>query len=118
MGWLTTAAYNYFLACKKKENASLLEKADSISHNNELNVVDDDDAKEAREFVYRVLQAMPNRTYAMILDKDLDILQYTGAEKIRKRKEVAEDLGMSIDAFNMALSRAKQQFKEVAENYG
>lgn len=118
MGWISTSAYNYFLTCKKKEDANLLEKIDVIPPSIEPNDIEDEKAAEARELVNKVLKAMPNRTYAMILDKDLDILQYTGAERIKKRKEVAQELGMSIDAFNMMLSRAKKQFKDIAEKYG
>lgn len=118
MGWISTAAYNYFLAGKKKEDARQLENIDVISHNNVPNDIEDEESAEARELVYKVLQAMPNRAYAVILDKGLDILQYKGAEKIQKRKEVADELGMSVDAFNMMLSRAKKQFKDIAEKYG
>lgn len=118
MGWLTRTAYYFFLNEKKKEDGRMSEN-DSfdalIDVRDAENIEDTNEQQEIRQLVSDVLASLPNQTDTIILEKALDILQYTKKQKILKRREVADQLGISVDAFNTAFSRAKKQFKIIAE---
>ena len=62
-----------------------------------------------------VLSAMPNRTYARILDEvTLEAGQYRGREKAEKVRQLSERLGIPIDNLYVKISLAKKQFKDTA----
>ena len=118
MGWLAKTAYLFFLNEKKKECGRLSENDTFdalVTVRDTEDIEDADERQEVRQLVRDVLASLPNHTDAVILDKALDILQYTKKQKILKRREVANQLGISVDAFNTAFSRAKKQFKIIAE---
>lgn len=115
MGWIARAAYFFFLHDKIRKD-SVLENTDldslTVVH---VDVEDDESLKETRAFVQRVLDAMPHREYAMILDEvTLEVGQYKGKEKKEKMKEVAQRLSIPLGNLYAKVSLAKKQFKETA----
>ena len=116
MGWIVSTAYYFFLNNKKKRD-KVLENIPVES----LNIVGvdmevDESAAATRDFVREVLNAMPNRTYAKILDEvTLEVGQYNGKEKAEKMRELAERLNIPIDNLYVKVSLAKKQFKETAK---
>jgi DNA-directed RNA polymerase specialized sigma24 family protein len=114
MGWLTTTAYYFFLRQKKKEDGEMLEN-DAYSALNDIkdteNIEDVNERQKIQQIVQETLEALPNPTDAKILEKAMEI--YSATDKIKRRAEVARQLGMSVDAFNTALSRAKKSFREI-----
>ena len=77
MGWIVTTAFNFFRKEKIKNN-ELLENpsADSLIAKG-YDMEEDDMRSKTRDFVTEVLAAMPNRTYARLLDEAaLEIAQY------------------------------------------
>lgn len=116
MGWMVSTAYFYFLREKRKEEASL---ASSSSEPLEKIVEDfeyDLGRSETRAFVREVLDAMPNRNYAKLLDEvALEAAQYSGQEKAEVVKKKADDFGLSVDTLYVKLSLAKKQFRKTAE---
>lgn len=115
MGWIITTAYYFFLHEKINhdkvlENPSL----DSLLVANH-DFEEDTSAATAREFVAEVIEAMPNRTYAKILDEvTLEVGQYKGQEKSEKMQALARQLDIPIDNLYVKVSLAKKQFKETA----
>jgi len=116
-GWLSKTAFNFFLREKKKEDGALSEN-DAFAALNDVkdaeNIEDINERNIIQQFVQETLEAMPNPTDAKILEKAMEI--YSAPDKIKRRTEVAKQLGMSVDAFNTALSRAKRSFREVLKN--
>lgn len=119
MGWMATTAYYFFLNDKIKKDG-LLEKPNDYSLDNvTVDIEDDETAKQIRDFVQEVLDAMPNREYAKILDEvTLEVAQYKGKEKSAKMKELSERMGIPIDNLYVKVSLAKKQFKTTAINLG
>ncbi|MBO6249321.1 MAG: hypothetical protein J6N54_10965 [Bacteroidales bacterium] len=116
MGWIVTTAFNFFRKEKIKNN-ELLENpsADSLIAKG-YDMEEDDMRSKTRDFVTEVLAAMPNRTYARLLDEAaLEIAQYSGQEKSLKTWELAERFGIPIEHFYVKISLAKKQFKVTAE---
>jgi hypothetical protein len=115
MGWIVTAAYFYFLHEKKKRD-KVLENTPMESLNNvSVDIEQDESASAARRFVDEVLSAMPNRTYAKILDEvTLETWQYKGREKAEKLRQLSERLDFPIDNLYVKISLAKKQFKDTA----
>lgn len=116
MGWIVRTAYYFFLSKKNKEN-KLLEKMPVDSLNNvSVDIEADESVADTRNFVREVLEAMPNRTYAKILDEvTLEVGQYKGREKSEKMRQLAERLDIPIDNLYVKISLAKKQFKETAK---
>lgn len=115
MGWIVRTAYYFFLHEKIKQD-QLLENtpAESLSNVGE-DIEMDQTADQVRCFVEDVLAAMPNRTYAKILDEvTLEVGQYKGKEKAEKMKQLAERLCIPIDNLYVKISLAKKQFKDTA----
>ena len=115
MGWMVTAAYFYFLHEKKSRDRMLentpVESLDNVSEG----IEQDESAESARRFVEDVLAAMPNRTYARILDEvTLEVGQYRGREKAERLRQLSERLDIPIDNLYVKISLAKKQFKETA----
>lgn len=115
MGWMVTAAYFYFLHEKKSRDRMLentpIESLNDVSED----IEQDESASAARRFVEEVLSAMPNRTYARILDEvTLEAGQYRGREKAEKVRQLSERLGIPIDNLYVKISLAKKQFKDTA----
>ena len=116
MGWIVRAAYYYFLREKIKRD-KVLENTPVESLNNvSVDVEADTQAEETLSFVNDVLAAMPNRTYARLLDEvTLEIGQYKGKEKADKMRELSAQLKIPIDNLYVKISLAKKQFKETAK---
>ncbi|MBQ9463121.1 MAG: hypothetical protein IJU68_05625 [Bacteroidales bacterium] len=115
MGWIVSTAYYFFLHEKVMADKSARD-TDSVSLSNMGDDVEDDrDRAGVRDFVQQVLDAMPNRTYAQILDEvTLEVGQYKGKEKAEKMRTFAEKLAIPIDNLYVKVSLAKKQFKETA----
>ncbi len=115
MGWIVRAAYYFFLNEKIKKD-KVLENTPIESLNDAgTDIEDDDNAARTREFVHEVLAAMPNRTYAKILDEvTLEVAQYKGKKKADTMRLLAEKLAIPIDNLYVKVSLAKKQFKETA----
>lgn len=116
MGWIVRTAYYYFLHDKMKED-QVLENTpiDSLSDETE-DIEADESTSRLREYVQNVLAAMPNRTYAKILDEvTLEVGQYKGKEKAEKMRRLAEKLVIPLDNLYVKVSLAKKQFKETAK---
>ena len=116
MGWIVRTAYYFFLHEKIKKDKVLentpVESLNTVSVDIEV----DESAAATRDFVREVLDAMPNRTYAKILDEvTLEVEQYKGKEKADKIRELAERLDIPIDNLYVKVSLAKKQFKETAK---
>ncbi len=115
MGWIVSTAYYFFLH-EKISKDKVLENVsvDSLSDAGK-DIVADESAAEARDFVQDVLAAMPNRTYAKILDEvTLEVGQYKGKEKAEKMQELAKRLEIPVDNLYVKVSLAKKQFKSTA----
>ena len=116
MGWIVRTAYYFFLNEKIKRDKVLentpVEPLNVVSVDMEA----DETAAATRDFVREVLDAMPNRIYAKILDEvTLEVGQYKGKEKADKMRELAERLDIPIDNLYAKVSLAKKQFKETAK---
>lgn len=113
MSWISTTAYYYFLRNKIGADQLLENSPLDPLLSDDDNHFDAEEAEELREFVQRVLAAMPNRHYAQLIDDVvLELYQFSGRERIIKRRELAEE-----HQFNdMDIHRAKTQFKRIAEN--
>lgn len=116
MGWIVTTAYYFFLRDKKNRDKEL-ENEDIESLNDVHEEIEaDEGASSARTLVEEVLKAMPNRTYAKILDEvTLEVGQFKGKEKADKMRLLAERLEIPIDNLYVKISLAKKQFKETAK---
>ena len=116
MGWIVRTAYYFFLHDKIRKD-SVLDNVDIDSLSVvKVDIAEDESARETREFVRRVLDAMPHREYAMILDEvTLEVGQYKGKEKSEKMREIAKRLNIPIDNLYVKVSLAKKQFKETAK---
>lgn len=116
MGWIVRTAYYFFLHEKIRKD-SVLENVDTDSLSIiRVDVEDDESPKEIRAFVKRVLDNMPHREYAMILDEvTLEVGQYKGKEKSEKMRVIAKRLSIPIDNLYVKVSLAKKQFKETAK---
>ena len=116
-GWLSKTAFNFFLREKIKEDSALSEN-DAFAALNDIkdaeNIEDVNERQKIQQIVQETLEALPNPTDAKILEKAMGI--YSAPDKIKRRAEVAKQLGMSVDAFNTALSRAKKSFRDVLKN--
>lgn len=116
MGWIVRTAYFFFLHEKIKQDR-LLENTpvDSLSDVRD-DIELDESASDIREYVTRVLEAMPNRTYAKLLDEvTLEVGQYKGREKADKMRQLAKRLEIPIDNLYVKISLAKKQFKTTAQ---
>ena len=116
MGWIVSTAYYYFLHAKIKGD-QLLENStvESLTNVGE-DIMSDNTAQDTREFVREVLDAMPNRTYARILDEvTLEVGQFKGKEKAEKLRTIADSMGIPVDNLYVKVSLAKKQFKETAK---
>ncbi len=115
MGWIVSTAYYFFLHEKIKDD-KVLENTDTDSLVNvSEDIADDETAARMRSFVQDVLDAMPNRTYAKILDEVvLEAGQYRGREKADHMRAFAERLSIPIDNLYVKISLAKKQFKDTA----
>ena len=116
MGWIVRTAYYFFLHEKIKKDKVLentpVESLNTVS----VDIEADESAATTRDFVSEVLDAMPNRTYARILDEvTLEVGQYKGKEKAEKMRQLAERLDIPIDNLYVKISLAKKQFKETAK---
>ena len=116
MGWILRTAYYFFLHDKIKKD-KVLENIPVESLNNvSVDMEVDESAAETRAFMQEVLEAMPNRAYAAILDEvTLEVGQYTGKEKADKMRQLAKRLDIPIDNLYVKVSLAKKQFKETAK---
>lgn len=114
MGWIATTAYYYFLGQKKK-----IDKARVIAPQDPLiviaDIVDDTNLEEIRTFVDAVIKAMPNRKYADIIDNVvLELAQYSGKQRIDKKKELTKEYNKTPGAMDVIIFSAKKQFRETA----
>ena len=81
-----------------------------------IDIEADTQTSQAHAFVQEVLDAMPNRIYARLLDEvTLEIGQYKGKEKADKMRELSAQLQIPIDNLYVKISLAKKQFKETAK---
>lgn len=116
MGWIVSTAYFFFLK-EKINRGKLLEScgSESLIYAQE-NLEEDLTRAENRRFVKEVIDAMPNRTYAKILDDVvLDVAQHSGAEKAEELRKKAAEMGIPVDNLYVKISLAKKQFKETAK---
>lgn len=116
MGWIVSTAYFFFLK-EKINRGKLLEScgSESLIYAQE-NLEEDLTRADNRNFVKEVIDAMPNRTYAKILDDVvLDVAQYSGAEKAEELRKKAAEMGIPVDNLYVKISLAKKQFKETAK---
>lgn len=116
MGWMVRTAYYFFLHEKMKHDQVLgntpIESLSDVGEDIEA----DESAARVRDYVETVLAAMPNRTYAKILDEvTLEVGQYSGREKAEKMRQLAQRLEIPIDNLYVKVSLAKKQFKETAK---
>lgn len=116
MGWIVRTAYYFFLHEKIKKDKVLentpVESLNTVS----VDIEADESAAATRDFVREVLDAMPNRTYARILDEvTLEVGQHKGKEKAEKMRQLAERIDIPIDNLYVKISLAKKQFKETAK---
>ncbi len=116
MGWIVTTAFNFFRKEKIKDDELLDNPSADTLIEKGFDMEEDDTRSQTRTFVSEVLAAMPNRTYARLLDEaTLEIAQYKGQEKASKTKELAERFGIPVEHFYVKISLAKKQFKATAE---
>jgi len=114
MGWIVTSAYFYFLR-EKSNKDKVLEKESNLYLDIEEDISDFINKKDTRIFVTKVLNAMPNRQYAKILDDvTLEAAQYSGQEKAEVIRKQAQILNIPVDNLYVKISLAKKQFKETA----
>lgn len=116
MGWIASTAYYFFLHEKINYDKMLAESSiDSLSNIHE-DVEVDENQTQVREFVNTVMNAMPNRLYAKILDEIiLEVGQYKGKEKADTMRRLSDQFNMPIDNLYAKISLAKKQFKETAK---
>jgi len=116
MGWIVQAAYYFFLHEKIKQDRVLENTPIDFLNDVKEDIEADESASRMREYVQSVLAAMPNRTYAKILDEvTLEVGQYKGKEKADKMRQLAERLCIPVDNLYVKISLAKKQFKETAK---
>ena len=115
MGWITSTAYYFFLNEKIKSEKQLeYSGTESLTYIADC-LTDDDSSTVIRTFVQEVLDAMPNRVYAKILDEVvLEVGQYKGKEKVEKMRALSAKLAIPIDNLYVKVSLAKTQFKKTA----
>ena len=115
MGWIVTTAYYFFLHEKIRHDKTLENPSlDSLLMRG-LDIESDDAAAQAREFVEEVIKAMPNRSYAKILNEvSLEVAQYKGHEKSEKMQALARQLDIPLDNLYVKVSLARKQFKDTA----
>lgn len=117
MGWIVRAAYYFFLHEKIKQDKVLEYSPVESLNTASVDIEADESAAETRDFVREVLDAMPNRTYAKILDEvTLEVGQYKGREKAEKLRQLAARFDIPIDNLYVKISLAKKQFKETAKH--
>lgn len=116
MGWIVSTAFFFFVREKNSSNRKEgsivpIDYVDDIS-----SPVDNSLEKaEARRVVKEVLEAMPNRAYAKLLDEvEMEIKQFSGHERIELMKSKAAHMGISLDNLYVKLSLAKKQFRATA----
>lgn len=116
MGWIVQTAYYFFLR-EKRNRDKVLENTPIESLNSvNIDIEADTQTSQAHAFVQEVLDAMPNRIYARLLDEvTLEIGQYKGKEKADKMRELSAQLQIPIDNIYVKISLAKKQFKETAK---
>lgn len=115
MGWIVKTAYYFFL--HKKINADKELENDTIDSLTDIkeDIEVDESYSYIRDFVAEVLNAMPNKVYAKILDEvTLEVGQFKGQEKAERMRLASEKLGIPIDNLYVKISLAKKQFKETA----
>ena len=125
MGWIATTALRFFRDLKiKRDKVTRTEMPGDMLDNRKVDppfneeeeIAVDTDREDIRDFVKDVLTMMPNQEYAQFIDDVvLEYEQYTGHERIIKRKQLAEKCNMSTANFDMKVSRAKQQFIKTAK---
>ena len=116
MGWIVRSAYFFFLHEKKKVDKSLENTPVDSLNDVHADIEADERASSARALVEEVLRAMPNRTYAKILDEvTLEVGQYKGREKAEMLRRLADRLEIPVDNLYVKISLAKKQFKETAK---
>lgn len=126
MGWIQTTAFRFFLNLKRKrDKVTRTERSGDMLDNRKVDppfykeeeLAIDTDREDTRDFVKEVLAKMPNREYAQFIDDVvLEYEQYTGQERIIKRRKLAEKCNMTTANFDMKVSRAKKQFKDTAKS--
>ena len=116
MGWIIQSAYFFFLNEKIKKDKTFENVSIEDLNEGGQDIEEDHSAEKERLFVEDVLKAMPNRTYARILDEvTLEVGQYHGREKSELFKMKADKLGIPVDNLYAKVSLAKKQFKETAK---
>lgn len=114
MSWIVQTAFYFFLREKYKNQAESRSKDDIKELDDEL--MEDLSSAETRQFVKEVLDAMPNRSYASILDEvSLEAAQFTGQQKAEVIRRKAAEYGISVDNLYVKISLAKKQFRKTAE---
>lgn len=114
MSWIVQTAFYFFLREKYKDQAENRSKNDIKELDDEL--IEDLSSAETRQFVKEVLDAMPNRSYASILDEvSLEAAQFTGQQKAEVIRRKAAEYGISVDNLYVKISLAKKQFRKTAE---
>lgn len=114
MSWIVQTAFYFFLREKYKDQAENRSKNDIKELDDEL--MEDLSSAETRQFVKEVLDAMPNRSYASILDEvSLEAAQFTGHQKADVIRRKAAEYGISVDNLYVKISLAKKQFRKTAE---
>lgn len=114
MSWIVQTAFYFFLREKYKNQAESRSKDDIKELDDEL--MEDLSSAETRQFVKEVLDAMPNRSYANILDEvSLEAAQFTGQQKADVIRRKAAEYGISVDNLYVKISLAKKQFRKTAE---
>lgn len=115
MGWIVQTAYFYFLKEKKKEQAAGKDRQKPVA-DLDTEIAEDSSVSSTREFVKEVLDAMPNRGYARILDDVvLESAQHCGQEKAEFVRMKAAEYGLSVNNLYVKISLAKKQFRKTAE---
>lgn len=114
MSWIVQTAFYFFLREKYKNQAESRSKDDIKELDDEL--MEDLSSAETRQFVKEVLDTMPNRSYASILDEvSLEAAQFTGQQKAEVIRRKAAEYGISVDNLYVKISLAKKQFRKTAE---
>lgn len=115
MGYLAVVAYHYWLGEKKKSDQLLENPSADTLFEKGHDIEDNSDKLERKRFVQEVLAAMPNRSYARLLDDDvLEISGLSGAEKAERTRQAAQRLGIPVEHLYVRVSLAKKQFKATA----
>ena len=115
MGWVVQTAYFYFLKKKKREMAEMKAHHKTVTEI-DTEIVEDITKDNTRDFVKEVLEAMPNRGYARILDDVvLESSQHAGQERAEFMRCKAEEYGVTMDNLYVKISLAKKQFRKTAE---